>query len=87
MDDGKFEICIVKQFPAYMLFPLALMLIRKKLPSSKYSHYVHCVKAEYENISGESIQIDGEPVELPERFTILQMQQSLNVIVPHNAKG
>jgi YegS/Rv2252/BmrU family lipid kinase len=81
MDDGVFEICIVKKFPAYMFVPLAYMLFQRELPKSRYTQYIHCREAAYELAGNEEIQIDGEPVKLPRRFMIRQLPHSLKVIV------
>jgi len=84
MDDGLFEICIIKPFHILALPWMTYQLFRGTLDRSPYSQYITAREATIQNLSNELHHIDGELVELPEKIHIKQMTHSLKVIVPPN---
>lgn len=82
INDGLFEICIIKPFPFYAMVKMFFQLFHKTINRSPYSIFIRTKSAVIENIENEAVHIDGEPVKLSERLELEVMPKSLKVIVP-----
>lgn len=82
LDDGKFEICIVKPFPFYALFTLTFHLFKGSLKTSRYVDIISTNEVKIHNMSREVLQIDGEVHDYPEQVEAHISQYSYRLIVP-----
>ena len=82
IDDGVFEICIIKKFSKFHVFKMLYRVYSKTLHKSKYSRIIKAKKATIHNLKGSEIHIDGEPVVLGKKINVEINPRSLKVIVP-----
>ncbi len=82
LDDGKFEICIVKPFPFYALFTITLHLFKGTLKTSRYVDIISTQKVNIQNLSREALQIDGEVHDYPEKIEARISRHAYRLIVP-----
>lgn len=82
IDDGYFEISIIKPFPKYKSLNVFYYLINNTIHRSKYNRVIRCRKATIWNRENTSFHIDGEPVDLGEKIEIEIVPKGLKVIVP-----
>lgn len=82
IDDGYFEICIIKPFPKYRSLKILYRLFRNTIHKSKYSRIIRCKKAVIYNKENTSFHIDGEPAELVEKIEINIVPKGLRMIIP-----
>lgn len=81
IDDGFFEIAILKNVSIFNFVGLVLKLLNKKLHLSPHLHILKAKKAiikQTKNIA----HIDGEPIEIGKTIAIKINPASLNIIVP-----
>lgn len=83
MDDGRFEICIVKPFPFYALFAIAFHLFMGTLRTSGYVKIISTRRIIIHNLPGEVLQIDGEVHDYPERVVAQIKKHAFRIIVPN----
>ena len=83
MDDGKFEICIVKPFPFYALFAIAFHLFMGTLRTSGYVKIISTKRIVIHNLPREVLQIDGEVHDYPERVVAQIKKHAYRLIVPN----
>ncbi len=82
MDDGLFEISIIRTFPRSYLFKLLYRVYRKTLNQSGYNIVMRARKALVINSAHSDVHIDGEPVPSFDKLNIDLLEKSLDVIVP-----
>lgn len=82
LNDGLFEICIVKPFPSIHLLSIAIKMFRNRLKYSEYFETIHCKKAKLIAHSKTLLQVDGEVVGYTKEIEMECLPQSLNVIIP-----
>lgn len=82
IDDGYFEICIIKPFPKLRSFKILYRLFHNTFHKSKYSRIIRCKKATIYNKENTSFHIDGEPAELLEKIEISIVPKGLRIIIP-----
>ncbi len=82
IDDGIFEICIIKSFPRWHIFKMIYRVYSKTIHKSRYAKILRATKATIYNLNKGEIHIDGEPVDLDEVIKVEINKGSLNVIVP-----
>ena len=85
LDDGIFDICIMRPFPVGVAPEMFIRLINKQLDSSRYCEYY---KAKRIVVTGANLnfQIDGEPIDNNYRVEITVDPLSLNILVPKKVK-
>lgn len=85
LDDGIFDICIMRPFPVGVAPEMFIRLLNKQLDTSRYCEYY---KAKKIVVTGADLnfQIDGEPVDNNFRVEITVDPLSLNILVPKKSK-
>lgn len=85
LDDGFFDICIMRPFPVGVAPEMFIRLLNRQLDSSRYCEYY---KAKKIVVTGANLnfQIDGEPVSNNFRVEITVDPLSLNILVPKKIK-
>jgi YegS/Rv2252/BmrU family lipid kinase len=83
LDDGKFEIVLVKPFPRIKLFSIAWKMFSNKLHTSDYVEIFSCKKAVVYSNKKTTLQIDGEVIGKVKEIRLESQEKVLNIIVPH----
>ncbi|NEU07244.1 diacylglycerol kinase [Flavihumibacter sp. R14] len=82
IDDGLFELVIVKPFPDIKLLSIAWKMFRNKLHTSDYVEVISCNTADVRCNRRTTLQVDGEVIGKVKEFHIEMMHKSLKVLVP-----
>ena len=82
IDDGVFEICIIRKFPRLHVFKMLYRVFSKSLHKSRYAKIIKATQATIRNLKSGEIHIDGEPVEMDNNISVTINPASLNVAVP-----
>ncbi|MDJ1483685.1 diacylglycerol kinase family protein [Cytophagaceae bacterium YF14B1] len=82
INDGLFEICIIKEFPKLEGVGILYRLLVGDIDQSMHYEIIQCTKASISNPDLELIQIDGEPIDATEIVDISINPSSLHIIVP-----
>jgi YegS/Rv2252/BmrU family lipid kinase len=85
IDDGFFEISIIKPFPKYQSLKILYYLLSNSIHKSTYNRVIRARKAVIFNQERTSFHIDGEPVTLGEKVEIEIVPKGLKVITPVNS--
>lgn len=81
LNDGLFEICIVKPFPKYLVFNIAFQMFRNKLKTSKFFEVIKCTKAKVICKRKTLLQVDGEVLGKVKEIELACLPKVLKVIV------
>lgn len=82
LDDGKFELVIIKPFPRIKLLSIAWKMFMNRLHTSDYVEIISCDKAVVKSSRKTTLQVDGEVLGKVKEISIENMHKSLLVIVP-----
>lgn len=82
LNDGLFEICIVKPFPKIHLLSIAIKMFRNRLKYSEFFETIHCSKAKLVAKSKTLLQVDGEIIGNVKEIRMESLLHALNVIIP-----
>lgn len=82
INDGKFEVCIIKPFPLWSIFALTWALFRGTLKKTRFVKIISCKKVKVFNKKKETLQVDGEVIGEPKVVTAEILAGAFNVIVP-----
>jgi diacylglycerol kinase (ATP) len=82
VDDGIFEICILEEFPKVSGINVLYQMYRANINESPYSHVLKSKHATIYNPEKETIQVDGEPVDVEEKLEVSILPKSLKIILP-----
>jgi len=82
IDDGKFEICIVKPFPRYAILSIAYHMFKGSLKTSPYIKILSCREITIQNPQKEVLQIDGEIKGYPEEVSVRIEKHAFQIIIP-----
>ncbi len=80
--DGKFEICIVREFPAVAIVPLTIKFFNGNIEESEFVEIFSCQEVEISNDDKVTLQVDGEIVGNPSRVTAKIYPAAFRVLVP-----
>lgn len=86
INDGKFEVCIIKPFPIWSIFSISIALFRGTLKSSRYVKILSCKQIKVFNKPRDVVQIDGEDIGEPKVVNAEILDKALKVIVPQEFK-
>ncbi|TAH03895.1 MAG: diacylglycerol kinase family lipid kinase [Sphingobacteriales bacterium] len=81
VNDGLFDVCLVKRFPLYSFPNLGLRMLLKTI---QHSSYVTIIKAKQVKITREKagpVHLDGEPLFMPKEISVSINPLSLKLIV------
>lgn len=84
INDGKFEVCIIKPFPLWSIFSLTLALFRGTLKKTRFVKIISCREIRVINKNKETVQVDGEVIGEPKVVTAKILAGAFSVIVPEN---
>ncbi|MBC7745992.1 MAG: diacylglycerol kinase [Flavobacterium sp.] len=82
LNDGFFELIIVKPFPDIKIFSIAWKMFRNKLHTSDYVEVISCKEARINCNRKTTLQVDGEVIGKIKDFHIQIMHHALKVFVP-----
>ncbi len=82
LDDGKFELVIIKPFPRIELLSITWKMFMNKLHTSDYVEIISCEKARVQSSRKTTLQVDGEVLGKVKEIVIECMHKALLVIVP-----
>lgn len=82
LDDGRFELIIVKPFPDIKILSIAWKMFRNKLHTSDYVEVISCEEAVVRCNRKTTLQVDGEVIGKVKEFHIEMLHKALRVIVP-----
>lgn len=84
LNDGFFEICIVKPFPKWHIFQISYQMFRNTLKYSEYFQVIKCKKATIKCSKKTTLQIDGEIIGKTKDINLEILPHTLKVIVDKN---
>ena len=87
LNDGFFELIIVKPFPDIKIFSIAWKMFRNKLHTSDYVEVISCREARLRCSRKTTLQVDGEIIGRVKEFHIEMMHHALKVLVPDTYSG
>lgn len=82
IDDGFFEISIIKPFPKILAPHIMVQLFKNRITRSPYYKIIRCKKATIYNLENESFHIDGEPVQLGKKLEVEIVPKGLEILLP-----
>ena len=82
LNDGKFELVIIKPFPRIKLLSIAWKMFRNTLHTSDYAEIISCTEARVICSRKTTLQVDGEVIGKVKEILIECSSKSLKVIVP-----
>ncbi len=82
IDDGKFELCIVRPFPRLKIFSLAWKMFRGTLQTSEYFEVISCTEARIRHRKGVMLQVDGEVIGKVKCINISIKPHVLKLLLP-----
>ncbi|HYH56260.1 MAG TPA: diacylglycerol kinase, partial [Anseongella sp.] len=82
IDDGKFELCIVKPFPKYYLPVIAFKFFAGNVHESDYVEIVSCREALITCSRKTTLQIDGEVIGKTSQIKVEMFSRSVKIILP-----
>ncbi len=82
IDDGKFELVIVKPFPRIKLLSIAWKMFVGRLHTSDYVEIIPCSNATVISNRKTTLQVDGEVIGKVKEINLSVMPKALTVLVP-----
>lgn len=82
LDDGKFELVIIKPFPKVHLLSITWKMFIGRLQTSEFVEVLSCKKATVQISRKTTLQVDGEIIGRTKEITVEVLSQSITVIVP-----
>lgn len=82
LDDGKFELVIIKPFPRIKLFSITWKMFMNKLHTSDYVEIISCEKARVLSSRKTTLQVDGEVLGKVKEISIECLHKALLVVIP-----
>jgi diacylglycerol kinase (ATP) len=82
LNDGLFELCIVKPFPKVHLFSIAIQMFRNRLKYSEYFETIHCKKAKLIAKYKTLLQVDGEVIGTVKEINMECLPGAVLMIIP-----
>lgn len=82
LNDGWFEICIVKPFPKWKIFTIAYQMFTNTLKTSKYFEVIQCQNVTVTCKRRILLQVDGELIGKVNTIKLTCLPRVLKVIIP-----
>jgi diacylglycerol kinase (ATP) len=82
LDDGKFEVCIIRPFPLYYLLALTVKFFWGRINESKYIQIISCKEAIVRCRRKLTLQVDGEVTGYTKEVRVQVVPSAVMVIVP-----
>ncbi len=87
LDDGKFELVIIKPFPRIKLLPIAWKMFRGTLQTSEYAEVISCNTALIRASKRTVLQVDGEVIGKTREIKIHILPGALTLLVPPDTEN
>lgn len=84
IDDGKFELVLVKPFPRVQLLSIAWKMFMGRLHTSDYVDIISCKEANITSNRKTTLQIDGEVIGKVKEINLSVLPKALNILVPED---
>lgn len=84
LNDGYFEICVVRPFPKYHVIRIAYQMFTNRLKYSEFFFLVKCKKAEVTCAKNTLLQNDGELMKKVNKVYLEILPNALQVIIDPN---
>jgi len=81
-DDGRFEVVVVKAYPFWFMFYMAVSMILRNFRHDKFFRTFRCRSATLSLHTPQELQIDGEPMGKSGKVEAEILPARLNVMVP-----
>lgn len=82
VDDGKFELVIIKPFPKIHLLSITWKMFIGRLQTSEFVEVFSCRKAFVQTSKRTTLQIDGEVIGKTKEISVEVIPRSITVLVP-----
>ena len=82
LDDGKFELVIIKPFPKIHLLSISWKMFIGRLQTSEFVEVFSCKKAVVQTSKKTTLQIDGEIIGKTKEINVEVLPNALTVITP-----
>ncbi|MFD2163224.1 diacylglycerol/lipid kinase family protein [Paradesertivirga mongoliensis] len=82
LDDGKFELVIIKPFPKIHLLSITWKMFVGRLQTSEFVEVLSCEKAVIQTSKKTTLQIDGEIIGKTKEINVEVLPSALTIIVP-----
>lgn len=82
IDDGLFELIIIKPFPKIHLLSITWKMFVGRLQTSEFAEVISCKKALVKASKRTTLQIDGEVIGKTKEIKVEVIPQAITVIVP-----
>lgn len=82
LNDGKFELCLIKPYPFYAIFTLLFAFFTGLLHKIKYVTIISAEHATIKTRKKQELQIDGEPVGKYSEIKIDILPNAVQIFVP-----
>lgn len=86
LDDGKFELCLLKPFPWYFFLDVAVRFFKGTIQHSSFTEIIPCKHAIVRSKRSMLLQVDGEIVGKFKEIEVEILKGGLKVIVPNDPK-
>ncbi len=84
LNDGLFDIAIVKPFPLWRMPDIALSLLLKSKRNLPYLHRFKCTEFTIHRNSEGIVNVDGEPIKMGKTLKFVMNPNSLKILVPQS---
>lgn len=84
LNDGLFDIAIVKPFPLWRMPHIALSMLLKSKRNLPYLNRFKCTEFMIERESEGMVNVDGEPVKMGKTLKFTMHPNSLKILVPQS---
>jgi diacylglycerol kinase (ATP) len=81
IQDGFIDLCILSNFPKYMIVPLGISLFNKTADQSKFLKIIRTKEVTIERLCDGPIHVDGEPFQMGKTLNIKVVPSSLGVMI------
>jgi diacylglycerol kinase (ATP) len=82
IDDGRFEICIIKPYPVYAIFIFLFAFLTGRLHKMSYVKILSCTEATIHNLSRHPFQLDGEVSGEPQKIHFEIVYRCIDMLMP-----
>lgn len=82
LDDGKFEVVIIKPFPKIHLLSISWKMFVGRLQTSEFVEVISCEKAVVQTSKKTTLQVDGEIIGKTKEITVEILPGALTIITP-----
>ena len=82
LNDGKFDVCIIKPYPWYAIFGMAASFFTGTIHKSKYVKMLSVEKIDVRAITPQAVQVDGEVIGSHKKVTAHILDEKIKLMKP-----